>query len=62
MSQWVIKMKAILGANHLRPGRTRHANMGPRGQREFPPFVRLEIAQYPGDSDYYFFIFVATDR
>lgn len=24
-----------------------------KGQREFPPFVRLEIAQYPGDEGYY---------
>jgi len=46
-------MRAVLGPTHLRPGRTRHAIAGARGLREFPPFARLEIAQYQGDSSYY---------
>jgi hypothetical protein len=53
MNEWVIKMKAALGARHLRPGRTRHMISDGKGQREFPPFVRLEIAQYPGDEGCY---------
>ena len=46
-------MKIKLGENHLRLGRTRHEIADARGRRAFPPFVRLEIAQYPGDSSYY---------
>jgi hypothetical protein len=45
--------EVTLGANHLRPGRTRHAILGPNGEQEFPPFVRLEIAQYSGDNGFY---------
>ncbi len=46
-------MKVLLGKHHLRPGRTRHQIADGHGRRGFPPFVRLEIAQYPGDSSYY---------
>src|SRR5579864_6330210 len=46
-------MRVTLGANHLRPGRTRHVIADSRGQREFPPFVELEIAKYPGDDGFY---------
>ena len=53
MSAFLTMMKATLGTNHLRPGRTRHAIRDARGEREFPPFVRLEIAKYPGDQGYY---------
>jgi hypothetical protein len=53
MAEWTIIMKVALGPNHLCPGRTRHAISDGKGHREFPPFVRLEIAKYPGDQDYY---------
>ena len=53
MNDWVIKIRATLGANHLRPGRTRHSISDGKGCREFPPFVRLEIAQFPGDQECY---------
>src|SRR5258708_3841613 len=53
MNAWTIIMRATLGANHLRPGRTRHMISDGKGQRDFPPFVRLEIAQYPGDGGCY---------
>ena len=37
------------GNHHLRPGRTRHRIDG----KDFPPFVSLEIAQYPADGGFY---------
>jgi hypothetical protein len=46
-------MKMLLGSSHLNPGRTRHEIVDAHGHRGFPPFVRLEIAQYPTDSGYY---------
>jgi hypothetical protein len=46
-------MKVDLGANHLRPGRTRHTISDAKGHREFPRFIRLEVAQYPGDQGCY---------
>ena len=45
--------KVLLGRHHLTPGRTRHEIVDGQECRGFPPFVRLEIAQYPGDSSYY---------
>jgi hypothetical protein len=45
--------KVILGPHHLCPGRTRHSIADAKGQRDFPPFVRLEIAQYQGDQGFY---------
>ena len=53
MAKFLTILRVVLGANHRRPGRTRHAIVDVNGQQEFPPFVRLEIAQYPGDSSYY---------
>jgi hypothetical protein len=44
MSKFQIIMQVMLGPKHLSPGRTRHAIVDVRGQREFPAFVRLEIA------------------
>ena len=49
MSAFVALKRVMLGTHHLRPGRTRHSVNG----RDFPPFVSLEIAQYPGDSGFY---------
>ena len=48
-------MKVGLGTNHLRPGRARHFIKNSQGRREFPPFVRLEIAQYPQSKGCYLF-------
>jgi hypothetical protein len=53
MNAFVTTMRVALGAHHSRPGRTRHAISDGNGERAFPPFVRLEIARYPGDDDYY---------
>jgi len=49
MSAFVALKRVMLGSHHLRPGRTRHSMNG----EDFPPFVSLEIAQYPGDSGFY---------
>ena len=48
-------MSVALGPGHLRPGRTRHTITDEKGSREFRPFVRLEIAQYPGHKECYLF-------
>lgn len=48
-------MRVELDANHLRPGRARHFIKDSQGRREFPPFVRLEIAQYLGRMECYLF-------
>jgi hypothetical protein len=53
MRSFLTTMRVTLGVNHLRPERTRHAIGDANGEREFPPFVRLEIAKYPGDDGYY---------
>ena len=49
MSAFVAVKRAVLGDHHLRPGRTRHSLNG----KDFPPFVSLEIAQFPTDSGFY---------
>ena len=49
MSGFVALKRVVLGNHHLRPGRTRHSMNG----RDFPHFVSLEIAEYPGDSGFY---------
>lgn len=49
MSAFVMLKRVVLGGHHLRPGRTRHSMNG----KDFPPFVSLEIAQYPNDSGFY---------
>ena len=55
MSVFITAMQVALGANHLRPGRTRHTMSDGATEREFPPFVRLEIAQsrYSSDPGFY---------
>ena len=53
MANFRTVMKVQLGEMHLCPGRTRHEIVDAHGRREFPPFVRLEIAQCSGDSSYY---------
>ena len=53
MNAFQTKMRVLLGPGHLRPGRTRHQVHDGKGRRDFPPFVRLEIAAYPGDDGYY---------
>jgi hypothetical protein len=52
MSNMVAIKKVVLAEHHLPPGRTKHTLCDERGSREFPPFVSLVIAQYPGDSGY----------
>ena len=53
MAKFRTLLRVLLGLNHLYPGRTRHASADVQGERGFPPFVRLEVAQYPGDSSCY---------
>ena len=53
MSAFLVKMVVTLGANHTRPGRTRHTRSDGQVERDFPLFIRLQIAQYPGDQGYY---------
>jgi hypothetical protein len=53
MSKMTAIKKVVLAEHHLRPGRTKHTLCDTQGSREFPPFVSLVIAQYPGDSGYY---------
>ena len=61
MSELETIMKVNLGANHLQPGRARHFIKDSQGRREFPPFTRLEIAQYPGSKACYLF-HICEDR
>ena len=49
MSGFVALKRVVLGHHHLRPGRTRHMV----NSKDFPPFVSLEIVQYPNDSGVY---------
>ncbi|WP_035347180.1 hypothetical protein [Edaphobacter aggregans] len=49
MSFSVLK-KVELKDHHYRPGRTKHSYTDGKTVTEFPPFVSLKIAQYPGDS------------
>jgi hypothetical protein len=56
MSEFVVLKRVVLGDHHLRPGRTRHHWNG----KDFPPFVSLEIAQYPKDSGFYLLHICAT--
>jgi len=53
MSEMVPLKKVVLNEGHIRPGRTKHTLCDEHGSREFPPFVSLVIARYPGDSGYY---------
>ncbi|MGA2167616.1 MAG: hypothetical protein ABSG62_05350 [Terracidiphilus sp.] len=53
MSEMVAIKKVALGEHHLRPGRTKHTLVDSQGQRDFPLFTSLVVAQYPGDSGYY---------
>jgi hypothetical protein len=55
MPELVIMKRVQLGANHLKPGRTKHTIRDAKGQREFAPFVALEIASYPDEQSCYLF-------
>ncbi len=56
MSAFVTTMEVSLGVHHLRPGRTRHTISNGAGEREFPPFVKLKIAQSRYSSDLGFYL------
>jgi hypothetical protein len=47
--------RAMLGSQHLQPGRTKHTITDKDGTRAFPPFKSLEIAHNPGSPGYYLF-------
>ena len=47
-------MRLTLQPHHVPTGNTTHKLGSPDGsQTSFPPFVRLEIAQYEGDTGFY---------
>jgi hypothetical protein len=56
MSAFVTTMEVVLGVHHLRPGRTRHTISNGTVEREFPPFVRLEIARSGFANDLGFYL------
>ncbi len=56
MSAFIALKRVVLTDHHLRPGRTRHTMNG----TDFPPFVSLEIAQFPNDSGFYLLHICAT--
>lgn len=49
MSRMIAIRKVALDERHLRPGRTKHASNG----KEFSPFTKLAICQYPGEVGIY---------
>jgi hypothetical protein len=50
--------RVVLNDQHLRPGRTKHTING----ADFPPFVSLEIVQYPNDKSFYLFHITADGK
>ena|SRR5216684_2168918 len=52
MVEFVTTMQVVLGPSHHK-SRTKHKISDSLGVRDFPDFVRLEIAQFPGDEGYY---------
>jgi|SRR5581483_1890019 len=55
MPHLITRKKVQLGPQHFTPGRTKHTIRDERGVREFPCFVSLEIASYPGEESCYLF-------
>jgi hypothetical protein len=53
MAELVTLKRALLDGHHLRPGRTRHTISDAKGTRDFPPFVRLDIAKSSEDVGYF---------
>jgi hypothetical protein len=53
MGEMIAIKKVLLNERHLRPGRTEHSLCDNKGKKSYPPFSSLEIAQHPGDQDYY---------
>jgi hypothetical protein len=53
--QLISHKRVALGPHHLQPGRTKHTISDSKGNRDFPPFVALEIASYPGEESCYLF-------
>jgi len=54
MPQLKTIMRVRLGAHH-HASLTKHTISGGAGTRDFPPFVELEIAAYPGEEACYLF-------
>ena len=55
MPELITTKKVALGPQHLRPGRTKHTIRDAKGERDFAPFVALEIASYPNEQSCYLF-------
>lgn len=54
-------MRLTLQPHHVPTGNTTHKLGSPDGrQQDFPPFVRLEIAQYEGDTGFYLLYYPET--
>jgi hypothetical protein len=59
--QWKVLMRLTLQPHHVPTGNTTHKLGSPDGrQQDFPPFVRLEIAQYEGDTGFYLLYYPET--
>jgi hypothetical protein len=59
--QWKTLMRLTLQPHHVPTGNTTHKLGSPDGKQvKFPPFVRLEIAQYEGDMGFYLLYYPAV--
>jgi hypothetical protein len=59
--KWKFLLRLTLQPHHVPTGNTRHKLGSPDGrQQDFQPFVRLEIAQYEGDSGFYLLYYPKT--
>jgi len=60
-SKWKMLMRVKLQPHHMPTGNTKHWLGSPDGLRkEFPSFVRLEIAQWKEDSGFYLLYYPET--
>ena len=53
MNDMAVIRQVVLSEGHLRPGRTHHTISNGSSQADFPPFISLGIARYPGDAGFY---------
>ena len=53
MNEWKVNKSIELKSHHAPTGRTRHQVVNSKGAQDFPPFVKLQIAQFEGDGGFY---------
>ena len=51
----MLVLKRVQLGTHHHASRTRHTISGSEGARDFPPFVELVVAVYPGETSCYLF-------